>query len=182
MIFNPVKCISVVMAGFIAMLALQAWSQDESDYGGPEDVEFAADLWDAMLQAGLVGSKAMNGQPYFGTHPHGSILESAIHTITVKGVTSILAAKLSYRGIGVSIDDVVADRAAFIEDVTVMFKREDGYDTPHQNWFWAKYNPDGTLDMTPKGVQLAGRIARGKPKGCIACHLKAEGGDLLFIN
>ena len=76
----------------------------------------------------------------------------------------------------------MADRAGFIEDVTVMFKREDGYDTANQNWFWAKYNPDGSLDITPNGVRLAGRIAKGKPKGCIACHLRAEGGDLLFIN
>jgi len=123
----------LAIAAFVAIGAVNVWS-DEQWYGGTEDVEFAADLWDAMLQVGLVGSKATNGQPYVGTHPHGAILESAIHTITVKGVTSTLAAKLSYRGIGISIDEVIADRAGFIEDVTVMFRREDGYDTPNQNW------------------------------------------------
>jgi len=173
--------IRLAAAVLVTAGAFNVWS-DQHWYGGADDVEFAADLWDAMLQAGLVGSQATNGHPYVGTHPHGAILESAIHTITVKGVTNTLAAKLSYRGIGVSIEEVVADRAGFIEDVTVMFKREDGYDTANQNWFWAKYNPDGSLDKTPNGIQLAGRIAKGKAKGCIACHLKAEGGDLLFIN
>ena len=120
--------------------------------------------------------------PYIGFHPHGAILESALNTITVNGITNKVATKSSYRGIGLTIESVLAGRAAFLEDITVMFKREDGYDTANQNWFWVKYNNDGTVAATPTGVQLAGRIAKGKQKGCIACHLRAGGADYLFIN
>ena len=166
----------LVTIGVVRAQSEQQW------YGGADDVAFAEDLWGAMRQARLVGDDATAGNPYVGTHPHGAILEVDMQTITVRGVASEVVSKRSYRGIGATIEDVQADRASFIQDVTVMFKREAGYDPIAQDWFWAKYNPDGTLDATPNGVQLAGRIAKGKPKGCIACHLKAAGGDLLFVN
>src|SRR5574341_1318656 len=41
--------------------------------------------------------------------------------------------------------------------LTVMFK-EDGYDPEHNDWFYAKYAPNGTIQ------------AEGKVKGCIDCH------------
>ena len=28
---------------------------------------------------------------------------------------------------------------------------------------------------------LAGKVAKGKPKGCIACHSAAPGGDFMFL-
>jgi hypothetical protein len=63
-----------------------------------------------------------------------------------------------------------------------MYQREAGYDADNQNWFWAKYKPDGSLHKNPKGMQLAGRVAKGKPKGCISCHKVAPGGDYIFTN
>ena len=44
------------------------------------------------------------------------------------------------------------------------------------------YRADGTLDKNPKGMQLAGRVAKGAAKGCIACHTAAPGGDMVFNN
>ncbi|HLB71164.1 MAG: cytochrome P460 family protein [Candidatus Methanoperedens sp.] len=41
--------------------------------------------------------------------------------------------------------------------LTVMYK-EKGYDPEHNDWFWVKYQPNGTID------------AQGKVKGCIDCH------------
>jgi len=181
MIFHSGAIVRIALVVLITISAVGAQSERQW-YGGADDVAFAKDLWSAMLQAGFVGSDATPGNPYVGTHPHGAILEVGIHTVTVRGVANTVVAKRSYRGIGATVEDVEADRASYIQDVTVMFKREAGYDPVAQNWFWAKYNPDGTLDATPNGVELAGRIAKGKPKGCIACHLKASGGDLMFIN
>ena len=63
-----------------------------------------------------------------------------------------------------------------------MFRREKGYDADNKDWFWAKYKPDGSLDTNPKGMQLAGRVAKGAAQGCIACHKAAPGGDLVFNN
>ena len=34
----------------------------------------------------------------------------------------------------------------------------------------------------PKGMKLAGRVAKGMPAGCISCHLSADDGDYLFFN
>ena len=90
--------------------------------------------------------------------------------------------KRSYGGVGASINSVTENGEKFLSDITVMFKREVGYDSDNQDWFWAKYNSDGSLDTTPNGVQLAGKIAKGKPKGCIACHIDAPGNDYLFVN
>ncbi len=61
-----------------------------------------------------------------------------------------------------------------------MFKREKGYDTENKDWFWVKYKPNGSLHMNPKKMKLAGRIARGADKGCIACHKGADGDDMVF--
>ena len=135
-----------------------------------------------MVQAKVVGVDAVKNEPYIGLHPHGAILETSIDTLTVNGVANALIAKRSYRGINVSVELVESDRAAFLEDITIMFKREAGYDSANQDWFWAKYDADGSLSETPNAVKLAGRIAKGKSKGCIACLRKAGGGDFLFIN
>jgi hypothetical protein len=61
-----------------------------------------------------------------------------------------------------------------------MFRREAGYDEDNQNWFWAKFLPDGTLDKNPKGMMLAGQVAKGADVGCIACHSNAGGDDYVF--
>ena len=33
-----------------------------------------------------------------------------------------------------------------------------------------------------KNMKLAGRVAKGKPVGCIACHASASGNDLVFMH
>jgi len=68
-----------------------------------------------------------------------------------------------------------------------MYQRESGYDTDNQDWFWAKYNPDGSLyqkKVEGKIMQMAGRIWKGKTmeqnRGCLYCHASAGGGDYIF--
>jgi hypothetical protein len=39
---------------------------------------------------------------------------------------------------------------------------------------------DGSVLKNPKGMSLAGRVAKGMPQGCIACHTGAPGGDMVF--
>ncbi|MFT4961818.1 MAG: hypothetical protein ACI92Z_002912 [Paracoccaceae bacterium] len=59
-----------------------------------------------------------------------------------------------------------------------MYRREAGFDTGNQNWFWVKFLPDGSLDKNPKGMRLVGKVAKGADKGCIACHSGED--DYLF--
>ena len=63
--------------------------------------------------------------------------------------------------------------------ITVMYKTA-GYNAESGDWYWVKYNPDGTVasKSTDSGsVRLAGRV-----KGCIDCHSDADGGDFVFFN
>ena len=93
---------------------------DQQWFGGPEDVSFAEDLWQAMVEAKVVGVDAVKNEPYIGLHPHGAILETSIDTLTVNGVANALIAKRSYRGINVSVESVESDRAAFLEDLSLI--------------------------------------------------------------
>lgn len=151
-------------------------------FSDPGSVEYAGQLWAALGGAKMVDDPAMNGAPYKGVHPHGAILTNNTGAVTVGDHTGDAIVKKNFGGEGVSIDAVQADPAKYLKAVTVMYKRETGYDADNQDWFWAKFKPDGSLHTNPKGMQLAGRVAKGKPKGCISCHTAAPGGDYIFTN
>lgn len=157
-------------------------TMDSMPFSGPNSVDYSKSLWKSISSTRLVGSSAMADKPYKGTHPHGAVLETLTSKATVGGHTGTVVVKRNYGGPGVSISNVSGDRAKYLKAVTVMFKREKGYDSDNQDWFWAKYKPDGSLHTNPKGMMLAGRVAKGKPVGCISCHKAAPGGDYLFIN
>lgn len=157
-------------------------STDSMPFSGANSVDYSQNLWSSLKSEKLVGANSMADSPYKGTHPHGAVLETITGTSNVNGHTGQVVVKRNYGGEGVSIANVSANRAKYLKAVTVMFKREKGYDSDNQDWFWAKYKPDGSLHTNPKGMKLAGRVAKGKPAGCISCHKAAPGGDYLFIN
>jgi hypothetical protein len=158
----------------IAVVGCAAQMKDKMAFSGPGSVAYSKVLWKAMANANLVGKNMIRTKPYEGKEPHGAILETLDTKITVQGHSGWVVVKRNYGPKGIDEDDVVANPAKHLKAVTVMFKREKGYDTENKDWFWAKYKADGSLDKNPKGMQLAGRVAKGKKKGCIACH---SGGD-----
>lgn len=140
-------------------------------FGGEKDTGYAAALWAVMVDANMAGDGAIRSFPYEGVEPHGFVLETFYTKATINGHTGDLVIKRNYGPEGVSVEEVQEDAAKHLAAITVMFKREDGYDAENKNWFWAKYLPDGSLDKNPKGMELAGRIAKGNEEaGCIACH------------
>ena len=143
-------------------------------------VNYSKDLWSALVKAGLAGSGAKADKPYTGQAPHGAILETITSEVSVGGHQGKVVVKRNYGGDGVSIDSVMGDRGKFLKAVTVMFKREKGYDADNNDWFWAKYKADGSLHTNPKGLMLAGRVMKGADKGCIACHSAVKDKDYLF--
>ncbi len=149
-------------------------------FGDADSIAYSKQLWQALEQASLVGPSARPDRVYTGTHPHGAMLETLSADLTVGGHRGEVLVKRNYGGPGITAGKVAADRAAWLKAVTVMYKREAGYDTDNQDWFWVKYTPDGSLFTNPKGMQLAGRVAKGMPQGCIACHKAAPGGDMLY--
>ena len=176
--------IAAAAAGVIAvgLTAGTAHSQMKMPFGDKDSVAYSKSLWSSLEKAGLAGASAKALKPYKGQKPHGAILETTTSEVSVGGHKGTVVVKRNYGGPGVSTDAVSKDRGKFIKAVTVMFKREAGYDKDNKDWFWVKYKPDGSLHTNPKGMMLAGRVAKGMDKGCIACHAGAAGGDYLFTN
>jgi Cytochrome P460 len=150
-------------------------------FGDKEDVQYAAKLWKALEKAHFVGKHAIYSTPYTGKHPHGAILDAIDGELKVSGNIGAVIVKRNYGGDGASKQSVANDPTKYLKAVTVMYKRK-GYDPEDGDWFWTKYNPDGTLAKSPEGMQLAGRVAKGATEGCIACHRAAPGGDFVFNN
>jgi len=173
---------AMLTAGGLAIAAITGPAIGQmAPFGGDKDVAYAGDLWKAMEGAKLIGANMIMTRPYEGTEPHGAILETIDTTLTVGGHTGAVVVKRNYGPAGLSIDDVANDPQKHLKAVTVMFKREAGYDKDNANWYWAKYLANGSLDKNPKGMQLAGRVAKGMDAGCIACHANAPGDDYLFV-
>jgi hypothetical protein len=63
--------------------------------------------------------------------------------------------------------------------ITVMY-RSKGYDPKHNDWYWIKYLPDGTVDRMPE--EMGGGVVAGRVKMCIECHQEAKEGDYVFAN
>lgn len=148
-------------------------------FGGAADVTFAESLWDVM--DGYLGWPMQSAVVVGGT-PHGAFVRLYYNILQVDGRNFHVVAKDNYGGDNATIESVNASPADYLGAVTVMVQRERGYDPDNADWYWVKYLPDGSLDVNPAGVQLAGRVAKGADSGCIACHLKAENADYLFSN
>ncbi len=160
--------------------AVTATSSAQPAFGTREDVSYATKLWQALSEAKLVGPQTLRSYPYEGTPPHGDVLEFLTTDLTIDNHTGIVLVKKNYYGDGIDDEDVLEDPAKYMQSITVMFKREAGYDPEDLDWFWVKYNPDGSLASNPKGMKLAGRVAKGASQGCIACHKSAEGDDMVY--
>ncbi len=136
----------------------------------------------------LVGDKGRELEPFFGgAKPHGMILELVYRNIQVNNHDGLIVVKKNYDGIDVTVESVRDNRSKYLSSITIMFQRESGYDNDNQDWFWAKYNPDGSLfskKFDAKVVQMAGRIWKGESveqnRGCLYCHRSAGGGDYIF--
>ena len=173
-----IKSLKIGMAAL--MLSGGAAMAQDMPFGTPVETDYAADLWSVLEEMDLAGDGAITIFPYQGMPPHGAMLSTVYTEATVNGHTGTLVVKNNYGPQGVSADQILSDPSKHLGALTVMFKREDGYDSDNANWFWAKYLPDGSLDKNPKGMELAGRVAKGMDAGCIACHQGAAGGDYLF--
>ncbi len=163
----------VIALTFAAPLAAQ-----DAPFGTEADTNYAAQLWGDMVASGFAGEGAVKSFPYEGTQPHGMLLETFYTTGTVDGHTGDLIIKRNYGPEGVTTDEVLANPEKHLGAITVMYRREAGYDEDNANWFWAKFLPDGSLDKNGKGMELAGRVAKGADAGCIACHSSQE--DYIF--
>ena len=169
---------SIALAGSLTMTT--AIAQDMASFGTDHDTEYANLLWAVMNASNLAGPNSIQTYPYEGIAPHGMMLQTFYTTATINGHTGDLIVKRNYGPEGVTEDEVLMDPAKHLGAITVMFRREAGYDDDNQDWFWAKFLPDGSLDKNAGGMELAGRVAKGADVGCIACHSGVD--DYVFTS
>lgn len=174
--------LAVVLAACAGYAASTSQVVAKPPFGGPEDTAYAKKLWQVLVSERFVGPNTIVTYPYEGTQPHGDVLEFIKSVVTVDGHRGVVMVKKNYRGKDIDDEDVLANPGKYLKSITVMFRREAGYDPDNQNWFWVKYAPNGALLTNPKGMKLAGRVAKGMNKGCIACHKAAPGGDYTYTN
>ena len=63
-----------------------------------------------------------------------------------------------------------------LKAITVMY-RSKGYNPAAGDWYWVKYNPDGTTAKSSDGKKISGAFS-----SCIECHNGSKGGDYTFFN
>jgi hypothetical protein len=136
-------------------------------FGGKKDVEFANKMWKAMkdYQMWPIQSDMAPGKS-----PHGAFVRLYYSLVNIDGKPYHVIIK----------DNFMPNKQ--LAAVTVMLQREDAYDADNNNWFWVKYDADGTVSKNDKGMALAGRVAKGMDTGCIACHKGANDNDYVFTN
>lgn len=170
---------SVLVAGAAALLVTRAAGAPFT-FGGPADIAFARDLWQALVKLHLAGPDAYQTVPYPGQYPHGAVLELFDTRLEVRSRRAPVIVLRNYRGSNIDPATVSAHPHRYLDAIAVMFQRP-GYDPADHDWFWAEFEPDGALMHNAIGLKLAGRIAKGSAStGCIACHRVAPGADLVF--
>lgn len=174
------KYLSLLIA--ITVFTLNTVTVQAASFGNKEDTDYAEQLWNLMKQARMVGDKAVISVPYKGSFPHGDFLDTLDGHLKVGDHDGRLIIKRNYNGEGTTREMIASNPTRHMKAVTVMYKRERGYDTENLDWFWAKYNTGGELLVNAREIPLAGRIAKGSKAGCIACHKRAPGNDMVYIN
>jgi hypothetical protein len=106
------------------------------------------------------------------------MLETFYTSGTINGHTGDLIVKRNYGPKGVTAEDIQRAPQKHLGTITVVYRREAGCDDENKNWFWVMFLPDGTVGKNPKGMALAGRVAKGADAGCITCHSVNE--DLVY--
>ncbi len=102
--------------------------------GTTEDVQYARELWDSMVQNRLEGEGRKTSPPFFGgAKPHGEILELLYQYLTVASHAGYIVVKRNYDKQGATVERVAEDRKRYLSSITVMYQREAGYDEANQN-------------------------------------------------
>ena len=93
------------------------------------------------------------GELYPGIEPHGVLLTTYVTDDTFSAIEARTGV-LPY-GAMIVKENYMPNKT--LVAITVMYKEKD-YDPKNNDWFWAKYMPNGTIG------------AEGKIQGCIDCH------------
>jgi len=152
-----------------------------AEYGTAEDLAFMEKVIAEMKELRLWdGPEAIRTPVYPGERPHGIILGTIFTTAEIDGRTGELIVKRYYEqpeaetNPGKAVSEGDADPDRFLANYAIMYRREDGYQDAHNNWYYAEFDPAGEV-IVYEGNKLVGRN-----DFCISCHVLAEGDDYFF--
>ena len=148
-----------------------------------DDAEVATGYFNDILEAPYTDWPFQPGVEegyYVGQAPHGMVLRSYVNDLALAAFGSgaeafpegsIIVKENHMAGdldlSGMEAQTPVADFAGALDAITYMVKVP-GYNPDAGDWFWAKIQPDGTIDVAGKGA------------GCIGCHTQVAANDFVF--
>jgi len=136
--------------------------------------------YEARLWKYLNESKYRNWAPvpgesddaYEGESPHGAYLKMYLNRKAAGNPNELPDGSILVK------ENYGKDKTTLMA-VTVMFRSE-GYNEAAGDWYWVKYNADGTVAKT--GEDAGSKRIAGKFGKCIECHTDAKGNDFVFFN
>lgn len=136
---------------------------------------FESKLWDYLNRQKYWNWAPVPGRSetaYPGQSPHGAFLKMYLNRRAAGNSGELPNGSII-------IKENYASDGKTLAAITVMYRTKD-YNPDAGNWYWVKYNANGTVAKTPpdKGSM---RLA-GTPQGCIECHAGADGDDYAFFN
>ncbi len=133
-----------------------------------------ATVWAHLQQASYRDDWSLwpgKGRLYTGQEPHGMLLTTYLNEAARRALET--GAATMPPGAVVVKENYMPDST--LAAVTVMLKAAVGYNPAANDWFFSKHLPDGSLDRTPEGMAMEGRVP-----GCTACHQARAANDFLF--
>ncbi len=110
------------------------------------------------------------GWDYWGDHlglQKGDAPHAAQHKVFVNKTGLASKTVPAHYGTIIVKENIGKDNT--LKALTVMYKVKD-YNPEAGDWYWAKYNPKGKVDIS------------GKIKGCISCHSSEDENDFIFVH
>ena len=108
---------------------------------------------------------------YSGKSPHGIYLKMYLNLTAIANPVELPNGSVIVK------ENYGPDKS--LKAITVMY-RSTGYNPEGKDWYWVKYNPDGTVART--GVEDGSAKIAGASKNCMECHESADGDDFTFFN
>lgn len=105
------------------------------------------------------------GKLYQGTEPHGMLLTTYLNDVAVNGLSGDAT---SFPDGSIIVKENYTPNAV-LAATTVMYKVA-GYNAEHNDWFWAKVLPDGTVE------------AEGQVESCQTCHGAKKDNDYIWTS
>ena len=163
---NFILRIKLLLAFVIILMSCSEKSTDNPE----TDEEIAAGLWQKITTEnynningdwshwpGTTG-KYPPDTSLAGNVPHGypEVFQTYVNSIGMTNLSS-RSFPMADKAIVVKENYQISETDTTLLFLTVMLKKN-GYDSENNDWFWVKYNPDGSIAVS------------GKVSGCISCH------------